>query len=186
MNCEKCTAWTSVYPLELEYTRSEMQPQFASIATPSEIVVSARFEIELAGVGGALYLCLPYATLEPIRETLYSSMQGDSSAPDHRWVDKLSQQIKSAEVDLVAELGHARATVADLVELKAGDFIELDLDQNLVAKVDGVLNTVFPILPAMQQRRAGQIGIMASLAAYRGFPGAPAYGASKAAVRRGA
>ncbi len=49
--------------------------------------------------------------------------------------------------------------------------------------IDGVLNTVFPILPAMQARRSGQIGIMSSLAGYRGFPGAPAYGASKAAVK---
>jgi short-subunit dehydrogenase len=49
--------------------------------------------------------------------------------------------------------------------------------------LDGVLNTVFPALPGMQSRRNGQIGLMASLAAYRGLPGAPAYGASKAAVR---
>jgi NADP-dependent 3-hydroxy acid dehydrogenase YdfG len=49
--------------------------------------------------------------------------------------------------------------------------------------IDGVLNTVFPIVPAMQARHAGQIGIMSSLAGYRGFPGAPAYGASKAAVK---
>lgn len=49
--------------------------------------------------------------------------------------------------------------------------------------IDGVLNTVFPALPPMLARKTGQIGIMASLAAYRGFPGAPAYGASKAAVR---
>jgi len=49
--------------------------------------------------------------------------------------------------------------------------------------IDGVLNTVYPILPAMLERKSGQIGLMASLAAYRGFPGAPAYGASKAAVR---
>jgi short-subunit dehydrogenase len=49
--------------------------------------------------------------------------------------------------------------------------------------IDGVLNTVFPALQPMLARKAGQIGIMASLAAYRGFPGAPAYGASKAAVR---
>jgi short-subunit dehydrogenase len=49
--------------------------------------------------------------------------------------------------------------------------------------VDGVLNTVLPVLPIMAARRAGQIGIMASLAGHRGLPGAPAYCASKAAVK---
>jgi NADP-dependent 3-hydroxy acid dehydrogenase YdfG len=49
--------------------------------------------------------------------------------------------------------------------------------------LDGVLNTVFPILPAMLARRSGQIGIVSSLAGHRGFPGAPAYAASKAAVK---
>jgi len=47
----------------------------------------------------------------------------------------------------------------------------------------GVLNTVGPILPRMTTRGAGQIALIASLAAYRGFPGAPAYSASKGAVR---
>jgi short-subunit dehydrogenase len=47
----------------------------------------------------------------------------------------------------------------------------------------GVLNTVMPLLPAMQGRGRGQIAIVSSLAAFRGFPGAPAYCASKAAVR---
>jgi flagellar motor switch protein FliM len=131
-------AWAGVYPIELEYTRSEMQPQFANIATPSEIVVTARFDLEIGNVGGAMHLCIPYSTLEPIRETLYSTLAGDSHTSDRRWVVKLSQQIQSAEVELVAELGHARASVADLIELKAGDFIELDLNETLVAKVDGV------------------------------------------------
>ncbi len=49
--------------------------------------------------------------------------------------------------------------------------------------LDGVLNTIHPILPRMQSRRSGQIALMASLAGFRGFPSAPAYCASKAAVR---
>ncbi|MBL8710211.1 MAG: SDR family NAD(P)-dependent oxidoreductase [Rhodospirillaceae bacterium] len=49
--------------------------------------------------------------------------------------------------------------------------------------LDGVLNTVLPVLPRMAQRGAGQVGIMASLAGHRGFPGAPAYCGSKAAVK---
>ncbi len=49
--------------------------------------------------------------------------------------------------------------------------------------VDGVLNTIHPILPRMQNRRSGQVALMASLAGFRGLPSAPAYCASKAAVR---
>ena len=49
--------------------------------------------------------------------------------------------------------------------------------------IDGVVNTVQPAITLMQPRRRGHVAIVSSLAAYRGFPGAPAYSASKAAVR---
>lgn len=49
--------------------------------------------------------------------------------------------------------------------------------------LDGVLNTVHPAADRMRPRRRGQIAIISSLAAFRGFPGAPAYSGSKAAVR---
>lgn len=66
--------------------------------------------------------------------------------------------------------------------LTSGEPIEQSrviFDVNLI----GVLNTMGPILPRMINRGAGQIALMASLAAFRGFPGAPAYSASKGAVR---
>jgi short-subunit dehydrogenase len=53
----------------------------------------------------------------------------------------------------------------------------------LATNIDGVLNTVLPVLAPMRRRGRGQIALMSSLAAFRGFPGAPAYCASKAAVR---
>ena len=131
-------AWTGIYPVELEYQRSEMQPQFANIATPSEIVVATQFTLELGDVTGSIHFCIPYSTLEPIRDVLYSTIQGDSAEPDRRWVNLLKQQIQSAEVDLVAELAHTGATVEQLLSFKPGDFIELDLEPMIQAKVDGV------------------------------------------------
>ncbi|MEJ5999952.1 flagellar motor switch protein FliM [Paucibacter sediminis] len=131
-------AWKGIYPLELEYQRSEMQPQFANIATPSEIVVSTSFTLEIGETSGTVYFCIPYSTLEPIRDVLYSTTQGDSTEPDRRWVNLLKHQIQSAEVELVAELGTAPATVEQLLSFKPGDFIELDLEQMIKAKVDGV------------------------------------------------
>jgi len=131
-------AWTGIYPLELEYQRQEMQPQFANIATPSEIVVSTSFTLEIGDTSGTVHFCIPYSTLEPIRDVLYSTMQGDSVEPDRRWVNLLKQQIQAANVTLVAELAHANATVEQLLAFKPGDFIELDLLPMIKAKVDGV------------------------------------------------
>ena len=131
-------AWHGIYPLELDYSRSEMQPQFANIATPSEIVVSTAFTLEIGETSGAVHFCIPYSTLEPIRDVLYSTIQGDAAEPDRRWVNLLKHQIQAAEVELVAELAQAPATVEQLLSFKPGDFIELDLDPMIQAKVDGV------------------------------------------------
>lgn len=49
--------------------------------------------------------------------------------------------------------------------------------------LDGVLNTVLPLIPRMRTRRRGQIAVISSLAGYRGVAGAPAYCGSKAAVK---
>jgi flagellar motor switch protein FliM len=138
ISAEYARAWKGIYPVELDFQRSEMQPQFATIATPSEIVVCTSFTLEIGDTSGTVHFCIPYATLEPIRDILYSSIQGDSTEPDRRWVKLLSQQIQSASVNLVADLAHAPATVEQLLALKAGDFIELDLNPLVEAKVDGV------------------------------------------------
>ncbi|MFY9478211.1 MAG: flagellar motor switch protein FliM [Aquabacterium sp.] len=138
ITAEYARAWKGIYPVELDYQRSEMQPQFANIATPSEIVVCTSFTLEIGETSGTIHFCIPYSTLEPIRDILYSSIQGDSAEPDRRWVKLLQQQIQSAEVEVVAELAKAPATVEQLLSFKPGDFIELDLNQLLEAKVDGV------------------------------------------------
>ena len=131
-------AWHGIYPVELEYQRSEMQPQFANVATPSEIIVATSFTLEIGDTSGTIHFCIPYATLEPIRDVLYSTVQGDSIGTDRRWVKLLTHQIQAAEVDLVVELGKAPANVEQLLALKPGDFIELDLEPLVQAKVDGV------------------------------------------------
>jgi flagellar motor switch protein FliM len=131
-------AWNGVYPLQLEYQRSEMLPQFASVATPSEVVVSTTFAMEIGDTSGSIHFCIPYSTLEPIRDVLYSTVQGDGTEPDRRWINLMKGQIQEAEVELVVELAHAPATVEQLLSFKPGDFIELDLERGIQAKVAGV------------------------------------------------
>ena len=131
-------SWVGVYPLEMEFQRAEMQPQFANIASPSEMVVTTSFALEIGDTSGSINLCFPYSTLEPIRDVLYSTSQGDAGEPDRRWVQLLKTEIQSAEVELVATLATAPATVEQLLSFKPGDFVELDLNPVIQAKVDGV------------------------------------------------
>jgi len=81
---------------------------------------------------------MPYAMIEPIRDLLYSSMQADRTEVDERWVKQLKNQIQDAEVDLVANLGQTPVTLSQIVNLKVGDVISLDIPQAIVADVDGV------------------------------------------------
>ncbi len=138
ISAEYKKAWEGIHPIELEYQRSEMLPQFATIATPSEVVVTTSFTLELGDTSGEIHFCIPYSTLEPIRDVLYSTLRGDSNQPDQRWISLLKEQIQPAEVELVAELGHAPATVEQLLSLKPGDFVEIDLKQVIQATVCGV------------------------------------------------
>ena len=131
-------AWQPVYPLAMEFLRSEMHTQFASIATPPEVVISTTFSIELGSAGGEIHIVIPYSTLEPIRDLLYSNTQGDSAEPDKRWMQMLSRQVQHAEVELTALLARQPITLSQVLNMRRGDVIDIDIKPNLTAEVDGV------------------------------------------------
>jgi flagellar motor switch protein FliM len=131
-------SWEPVYPIEFEYVRSEMNTQFANIATPNEVVVSSTFTIELGPVSGQIHFCMPYSMIEPIRDALTSSLQGEALEVDKRWIRLMTQQIQVAEVELVAELGHGRANFDDILNMKIGDVIPITVPEMVQATVDGV------------------------------------------------
>ncbi len=131
-------AWGTLFRFNLACQRSEMHTQFANIASPSEIVVATTFNVEIGDGGGEIHVCLPYSSLEPIRDILYSPLQGNGQEPDNRWMQQLTKQVQTADVELTAELAHASITVGQLLRLKAGDFIDLPLKEVINAKIDGV------------------------------------------------
>lgn len=135
---EYSKAWGSLFKFDFFHQRSEMHTQFANIASPSEIVVATTFNVEIGDSGGEVHFCFPYASLEPIRDVLYSSLQADGQEPDRRWVRQLTQQVQSAEVELCGELASTRMPLGDLIRLQAGDFVPLPLRDVIPVKIDGV------------------------------------------------
>lgn len=131
-------AWSPVYPVEFEYLRSEMNTQFANIATPNEVVVAITFNIELGPNSGEMHFCVPYAMVEPIKDLLTSPLQGENLGGDKRWVKLMTQQIQAAEVEIVANLANRRLTVADLLELKEGDVIPISISDTIEGQIDNI------------------------------------------------
>lgn len=131
-------SWKSVYPVNFEYVRSEMNPQFATIATPNEVVVTVTFDIDMGNQGGELHVCIPYSMIEPIRDTLYSALQGDHLEVDKRWIKLMSQQVQIAEVELVANIGHTKVTFEQILSMQAGDIIPLEIPKTIPVHVDGI------------------------------------------------
>jgi len=135
---EYAKSWKPVYPLEFEFVRSEMNTQFVNIATPNEVVVVTTFIIEFGATSGEFHICLPYAMIEPVRDLLHGSMQGDHMEVDKRWLRLLTQQIQVAEVELIATLGCAEVKLDSILKMKVGDVIGIDIPDAIAAKVDGI------------------------------------------------
>lgn len=131
-------AWAGVQPLQLTWERGETEPRRVRLVRPNDIVLVVRFIVQCGDIGGAIELCLPYAALDPIRQALYTAAAAASDPQEARWSARLTQELQSAEVDLVAELAQASATVQQLLALKVGDFMEIEISPSIRAFVDGV------------------------------------------------
>ncbi len=147
-------AWKPVFEIKFAYVRSEMNTQFANIATPSEIVVAITFTLELGGNSAEMHFCLPYSMVEPIRDVLYSTMHSEQAGADRRWTAMLSRQLQLAEVELMAPLATSEVTVRNIMAMKVGDVLPLLIDDTVPAMVDGV-----PIMDCRYGVRNGQYAL---------------------------
>ncbi|MFH1624579.1 MAG: flagellar motor switch protein FliM [Pseudomonadota bacterium] len=133
-------AWEPIQPLEIELIRSEINPQFISVISSSDVVLVTAFEIELERASGQMTLCVPYSTLEPVRSKLLPGGQKVHVEKDQRWVTYLSQHLMDAAANITVELGNASLNGRDILNLQVGDVIQLekDVDEELVLKIEGI------------------------------------------------
>ena len=147
-------AWEPVHQVNFEYVRSEINTQFINIATPNEVVVTTVLKVEIGNVSADMLICMPYSVIEPIRDVLTSSLQGESLDQDNRWIRRMTQQIQTAEVELVANVGTARTNFDNLLKLKVGDVIPLNVTDLVTATVDNV-----PVFECEYGKKDGQYAL---------------------------
>ncbi|WKJ91059.1 flagellar motor switch protein FliM [Methylomonas montana] len=130
-------AWKPVMDIEFEYINSEVNPQFANIVSPSEIVVISTIHVELEGGGGDINIAMPYSMIEPIRELL-DAVTSDRGEVDGRWQDSLRNEIMRSEVIVNSKLIEKEMSISEVIELKKGDVIPIEMPETVLLEVENV------------------------------------------------
>ncbi|MFQ5482306.1 MAG: flagellar motor switch protein FliM, partial [Nitrospinaceae bacterium] len=133
-------AWKPVHAVSTTYVRSEVNPQFAAIVPPTDVVLVIVFDIEMENSSGTLTICIPYAAVEPIMPKLKANFQSEQMEADQVWIKRLRGELMRTEVEMVTELGTTVITPERLMGLKTGDTIMLGTDEtdSLIVKVLGI------------------------------------------------
>ena len=131
-------AWRPVHTVTTNFVRSEVNPQFAAIVPPTDIVLVILFEIEMENISGTLTICLPYAAIEPVIPKLKAQFQSEEIEVDQVWVRRLRTELLTTEVEIITELGSTQITPEDLMSYKVGDTLILgnDVTDPLILKVE--------------------------------------------------
>lgn len=133
-------AWKPVFPLEIQFLRTEINPQFVGVVSPSDVVISVSFEVELEKTRGKIFLMIPYSSIEPIRDRLTSTIHSEQLEVDKSWQKRIINNVAVAQITGNVILGKTEITVSELLGLKVGDVIELDNDvvKELIFYVQGI------------------------------------------------
>ena len=134
-------AWQSLAELKITHQRSEINPQFVQLVSPTDVVIVSVFEIEVEYSSGTISVCIPYSTLEPLRDRLQAGYQSEQLEVDKTWINRFKEGLCSSKVDMLARLGSAEISAGEVISLKKGDVIPLDqfVTDPLDLYVEGVM-----------------------------------------------
>ncbi|RUO59050.1 flagellar motor switch protein FliM [Pseudidiomarina insulisalsae] len=133
-------SWRAVHPIEMQFLRAEMQPKFAAItSSPSEIVVTTNFHLEVGNLESDFSICMPYAMIEPLRDKL-TNLRADigGGRDDDVWRQLIASELQQSSVELVANFTEIPLRLPQVMSLKPGDVLPIDMPDSVTAKVDGL------------------------------------------------
>lgn len=132
-------AWSSIYKIKTEYIRSEIQVKFTNItSSPNDVVVTTPFSVEIGSHRGEFNICIPFSTIEPLRELLSNPPMDNSRHEDSHWRGLLASQMRETELELTARFADIGTRLSRVMQMKKGDIIALDKQEFIEASVGGV------------------------------------------------
>jgi flagellar motor switch protein FliM len=139
--CISCltTSWEPVIPIDIELLHSEMNPKFASIVDPIEMVVISPVYVRFENQEGRIDVVMPYTMLEPIRDVLEEGMRSLQGEGDKKWNKTLREEAKDIPIRLSTELAQVNMTVEDMLAMQVGDVIPIQMPTLVPLKAENIV-----------------------------------------------
>lgn len=133
-------AWSDVHKVNVIYSHSEIDPQFAAIVQPADMVIAIKFTIALTNESGSITFCIPYSTIEPIRDKLKQQFRNEKLEVNNTWRTFIGNKIGETKLNLNCILGTSQISARQLLEMKVNDVILLDhkISGSMLVKVEGI------------------------------------------------
>ncbi len=130
------SAWASISALGINANKLETQSQFVTDLLASELMCVATFHIELGMHLGQVTIAFPMTLIEPVKESLMHVEGLEQNKKDEVWTGNFQQNVMQTSIQLSAQFQSIEVNVADIVNLKTGDVIQLDNAQDIIFKVN--------------------------------------------------
>src|SRR6201992_1160268 len=128
-------AFRPLSPVTFKIDRLETNPRFAAISRPANAAILVRLRIDMEDRGGNIELLLPYATIEPIRSVLLQMFMGEKFGRDPIWEGHFATEMAQAEISVDAVLYEANIPLKQLMRLKVGDTLPLEMRADALVAV---------------------------------------------------
>jgi flagellar motor switch protein FliM len=120
-------AWRAVTSIDFSVEDFETEPQLLQILSPNEAVVAISIEVRIAESSGMMNLGMPSIIIKMLRQKFDQQWSVRKTESTESEQERMMKLIGPVEVHLDARLRGASLSVADLMELQAGDVLSLDL-----------------------------------------------------------
>jgi len=125
-------SWEPVVALSFDSLGTESNPEFSNFFNPADAMSASRFSVSLGEKTiGWLDILIPKTALDPFRRALLACSQGDQLQKQSRWANAFEAQIRNTEIELSSVLGTARINLGELVKLRIGDILPLELPETV-------------------------------------------------------
>lgn len=132
-------SWERQLKMDIEKIGFETNPQLINTANPEDPVIVTEFKVAFSEKSiGKLFILMPYAMLEPIKEQLDMGAARSDDEVDPNWIKGIRTQVYDVPLEIRSILAREKMTLRKIQEMVVGDIIPIDIPETVTLDIEGI------------------------------------------------